>query len=87
MRDGSTKRDHYRQVGVPYEEPDVPFAGEYIWEMYWQMVAAGVETPSDVVAWSQLTGIEVSSWEYGLVVSMGLERRAEERRQERQNRG
>lgn len=74
--DGSTQRAHLdiveKATGQPqYDEPEVPAAGEFLWDIFWQLSRArgsSIDGASclahcELAAWRTLTATTLHPWE------------------------
>lgn len=81
--DGATMKQHLAQVEsatgkARIEEPEIPAAGEHLWQWFWEIGSGrgpggfGPEALSyqEIDAWTRLTGWNLTSWEVSAIKMM-----------------
>ena len=76
---GETRRQRNERVGESTPPFEIPEHGQYIWDWFKELslIASSVSDgmyrpipPSEYLAWQQITGNIVYSWEYDILFSM-----------------
>lgn len=74
-----TKADHLRAAGRKVPEPDVPVAGQYLWEWFWELhsgrsygFAANPITYAEIALWASLLGAEPTAAEVRVIKAMDI---------------
>ena len=74
---GETERWKAEQRGEFIPPPEVPPAGQRLWEIFWELRPSSEWglAPGDLWAWTQLTGESLAPWEFRGLLTLDVERR------------